>query len=492
MSKISELHFQELLKKNKIVSYVFILCAAVTIYTMFSLMPTGLMPVKAATTVIITYATGLIVIWALRLSKKAPHAIPYVPIITVFIGSFIPNQPPAAIAFAALYTLIVGAFYLERKVFIVASITFFIGAINSLFITGSREALGVNFEVFLTFDIYFYLYLLAQQVNAHNLFKNINKVYGANEQILEEQKEIEKKIKESISVVSGNLNKISTNSNDNLHSFKEMSASFKELMDGTEVQANEVEVIVDSLETVNKQIGEMTNKIGVLTTNSDKTNQATAETKTTMDELSSIIVEFKNNIEVISSEIEQLTHTIVETTKFNEEIQGIAEQTNMLALNAAIEAARAGEAGKGFAIVADEVRKLAEKSNEAAEKISQKLNQVSSETKTTQDKMLQTAHKMNESVEKTQKSKEAFEMINELVHNLKNDIVYFNNISNNIEQSSQVIKGSVNEHAALFEETKTSLDALSNTIEQLTAQTNNLDKDLLEANQALNTLDKKD
>ena len=491
MSKISELHFQELLKKNKIVSYVFILCAAVTIFTMLSLMPKGIMPKTAGTSVIITYATGLILIWALRLSKKAPQAVPYVPIVTVFIGSFIPNQPPGAIAFAALYTLIVGAFYLERKVFIASSITFFIGAINSLFITGSREALGVNFEVFLTFDIYFYLYLLAQQVNAHNLFKNINDVYAANEKILGEQKEIEKNIKESISVVSGNLNKISQNSSDNLSSFKDMAVSFSELMDGTEVQANEVEVIVDSLETVNKQITEMTNKIGVLTTNSDKTNQVTTETKAVMDELSNTIIEFKTNIEIISSEVEQLTHTIVETTKFNEEIQGIAEQTNMLALNAAIEAARAGEAGKGFAIVADEVRKLAEKSNEAAEKISQKLNQVSTETRTTQEKMAQTAHKMNESVEKTQKSKDAFEVINRLVHDLKNDIMYFNNISNNIEKSSNVIKGSVNEHAALFEETKTSLDSVSGTIQQLTDQTNDLDRDLLEANQVLSKLDKK-
>ena len=71
----------------------------------------------------------------------------------------------------------------------------------------------------------------------------------------------------------------------------------------------------------------------------------------------------------LAGNMTSLAGEIKNINKIIEEVQSIANKTNLLSLNASIEAARAGESGRGFAVVAQEIGKLAMQSQEAVEKI---------------------------------------------------------------------------------------------------------------------------
>ena len=75
-----------------------------------------------------------------------------------------------------------------------------------------------------------------------------------------------------------------------------------------------------------------------------------------------------NDVSDSAQAIESLGAASEEIRSFVGLVRKLARQSKLLALNAAMEAARAGEHGEGFAVVASEVRRLAAMSSDAAER----------------------------------------------------------------------------------------------------------------------------
>jgi len=145
----------------------------------------------------------------------------------------------------------------------------------------------------------------------------------------------------------------------------ELQSSFNGLTDQSNKQLAMVMKLIektsDSSEQNDKQADDDANKMSF--------GEFASETNTLLDFFVEQIINTSKDSMVIMHGIDDIADQMSNVENLLDDINGIADKTNLLALNAAIEAARAGEAGRGFAVVADEVRHLSLRSNEFSEKI---------------------------------------------------------------------------------------------------------------------------
>ena len=84
-------------------------------------------------------------------------------------------------------------------------------------------------------------------------------------------------------------------------------------------------------------------------------------------------------VQALSRHVIGFASAMEQVRRSSQDIEDIAETTNILALNATIEAMRAGEAGKTFAVVAGEVKNLANETRRATKEISKTVDTLGTE-----------------------------------------------------------------------------------------------------------------
>jgi methyl-accepting chemotaxis protein len=107
----------------------------------------------------------------------------------------------------------------------------------------------------------------------------------------------------------------------------------------------------------------------------DRLSEGTALIQSSLTQIGGLI----ELVETLGQHVTSFSAAMVQVRRSAQDIDNIAETTNILALNATIEAMRAGDAGRTFAVVASEVKSLASDTRKATEEIAQTIDALGGE-----------------------------------------------------------------------------------------------------------------
>lgn len=198
------------------------------------------------------------------------------------------------------------------------------------------------------------------------------------------------------------------------------------IYNGTGEQKKAVEDLQHVMDMLMKELNTSVNVSVNVTSETGQTVKQIVQTQSRMDQLKESML----NISEMSVAIEKII----------DEIDSIAQQTNMLSLNASIEAARAGEMGRGFSVVATQVGELAARSAQAAKKTNELITNSIMAVENGKEITERTAEAFGSVVEDIEKANSDVEKITEMVRQNVNTV---SGAMQQIERISTVVERNV-------------------------------------------------
>lgn len=259
--------------------------------------------------------------------------------------------------------------------------------------------------------------LLSSSIN--KMVENIGRSIEENEGLLEQQKEDMQHTQamiENIKDACKGLNHASSETLENADS----------IYQGTGKQE---EAVAGLKQIMNQLIEELNSSVNA-------SSDVAQQTESTVDK----IQQTQSRMELLENSMQEIGEMSMEIEKIIDEINSIAQQTNMLSLNASIEAARAGEMGKGFAVVATQVGELASRSTQAAKETNELITNSMKAVESGQEITVQTAKAFHVVVENIEK---AIHAIDDIANMVKRNVKIVDDAVSQIERISSVVDENV-------------------------------------------------
>jgi methyl-accepting chemotaxis protein len=133
---------------------------------------------------------------------------------------------------------------------------------------------------------------------------------------------------------------------------------------------------VAELEADQRKVSEASDEARLLSERAiERLGQGTEMIQTSLGRISDLL----DLVDTLSQHVTGFAAAMEQVRRCSQDIDQIAETTNILALNATIEAMRAGDAGRTFAVVASEVKGLANDTRRATEEIGRTIDTLGGE-----------------------------------------------------------------------------------------------------------------